>query len=268
MSKNIKLKKTETIVEKKYISKIGDIADSIKNITIEAVLNNFKKFELKDSIVVILDLEDDTGKINALLIFERDEESVEIVKNIIKNNYYRINGSITQINEEMLSEFDDLVGNSESIKNYITSNKILAVRGIEKISSSLKIDKIRLSYSMADKKLLDLDISFGGIKHFEINNITSTISHSTKGELLEFIDCGRLELIIYKNKLKESEINILLNSVIRLFSVGVFLENGKKDFYNLPYYSNEGSKNDLQFIYDDEDVVRIIVDKVAKYKEI
>ena len=86
VSKDINLKKIDTVVGNNYISKIGDIVGNIKNITIEATLKNFKKIELKDSIVVILDLEDNTGKINALLVVERDEKSFGIIKNIIKNN--------------------------------------------------------------------------------------------------------------------------------------------------------------------------------------
>ena len=47
----------------------------------------------------------------------------------------------------------------------------------------------------------------------------------------------------------------------------MFLDNGENNFYNLPYYSNDSSRNYLQFIYDKEDV-RIIVDSDVKYERI
>lgn len=112
-----------------YIVKIGDITDNIKNITIEAFLNDLKKFELKDTIVIILDLEDVSGKINGLLIADRDDESAKIIDTIIAGKEYQIRGNIFKMNDGIKNDFYNFT--NKSIENYIVSSKILFVKSIK-----------------------------------------------------------------------------------------------------------------------------------------
>lgn len=112
-----------------YIVKIGDITDNIKNITIEAFLKSLKKFELKDTIVVILDLEDVSGKINGLLVTDRDDESTKIVDTIIANKEYQIRGNIIKMNDNIKNDFYNFTG--KSVENYIVGNNVLFVKSIK-----------------------------------------------------------------------------------------------------------------------------------------
>ena len=116
MSKDIRLKKVDNIVNDGYISEINNIVEDIRDITLEVKVEKYKIFELKNVILTILHLEDKNGKICALLAGSRDDEDFKKIINCIGINcYYRIRGSISFFNKEMYEDLDYMLGNDINI---------------------------------------------------------------------------------------------------------------------------------------------------------
>lgn len=135
MSKDIKLKSVNSIVSDDYISKINNIVENIRDITLEVKVSKYKIFELKNVILTILYLEDKTGSICALLVGSRDDESFKnIINHIGINSSYRVRGSISSLNEEMYEDLNDILGNYINIKDYLIGDKLLTITGIQNIS--------------------------------------------------------------------------------------------------------------------------------------
>ena len=142
MSKDIRLKKVDNIVNDDYISKINDIVENVRDITLEVKVDKYKIFELKNIILTILHLEDKTGKICALLAGSRDDEDLKkIINHIGINNYYRLRGSISTLNEDMYEDLDDNI----DMKDYLIGNKLLSINGIQNINNTYsEYEKIKL----------------------------------------------------------------------------------------------------------------------------
>ncbi len=107
----------------------------------------------------------------------------------------------------------------------------------------MKIKKIIL-YTLKNNKIIYVDIDFKNIKHFELSGISKTISHNTSGELIEFDDASRLELLIHKDMLDDDILNEIMKST-ELISVGVELKNNKSCYYNLNKELNINIKNGI-----------------------
>lgn len=112
----------------------------------------------------------------------------------------------------------------------------------------MKIKKIVL-VTLKDSKIINIDVDFENIKHFELNGVNRTISHDTFGELIEFYDASKLELLIHKNMLDSDILNeiVQLNEII---SAGVELENNEVYQYNL----NKEVSIDI-----DDEIIKLII---------
>ena len=111
----------------------------------------------------------------------------------------------------------------------------------------MEINKIVLSY--LEEKIINIDIDFIMVKHFEIKGITQTISHNTNGELIDFWDANDLELLLFKGKLSDEILNSI-KKIDNILSVGVILKNGNEQYYNF----NEKINVEMQ-----KDIVKIII---------
>lgn len=85
-----------------YISKIGNVVDKVKNATFEVKINDIKIIENNNDIAVIMEVQDKTGTIKALLVGER-EELIDIMNNLKTGNEYRIRGNISILDDELIS---------------------------------------------------------------------------------------------------------------------------------------------------------------------
>ena len=54
-----------------YISNIEDIVGKTKNVTIQATVKEIKKFEFEDTLVVILNLVDNSGEISGYIVSDK-----------------------------------------------------------------------------------------------------------------------------------------------------------------------------------------------------
>ncbi len=85
-----------------YISKIGNVVDKVKNATFEVKINDIKIIGNNNDIAVIMEVQDKTGTIKALLVGER-EELIDIMNNLKTGNEYRIRGNISILDDELIS---------------------------------------------------------------------------------------------------------------------------------------------------------------------
>lgn len=94
------------------------------------------------------------------------------------------------------------------------------------------------------------------------------MSYSTNEELLDFIDCEKLELVIYKNKLKNKDVNIIINSSTYFYSVGVFLDNRENNIIIYLTILMMITEIICNLFMIKKIFIRIIVDSDVKYKRI
>ena len=132
MYKDIKLKNVKLKIDSDaYISKINDIVDEIKNITLKAKIIDMKKLELKKGFIVALKLKDDTGIITAILLGNRDDEFKNNLKTLNINDTYLIKGNTVILNDFTNKDLDII----KRINNFIKEgDMILAIWAIETIN--------------------------------------------------------------------------------------------------------------------------------------
>ena len=86
-----------------YISNIEDIVGKTKNVTIQATVKEIKKFEFEDTLVVILNLVDNSGEISGYIVSDKDKQELEIIDSISKDHRYFIRGNILILNDEVIN---------------------------------------------------------------------------------------------------------------------------------------------------------------------
>lgn len=255
VSKDIKLKEVKNSVINNNITNINDIVGKNKNITIEATLIAYKIFKLNNTTTTILNLRDGTGDITGLFVGEYDNPS--------NNNIYKIRGNVVLIEDINLDEFNQLI--NDDIKKYIIDNKLFCVTSIQPINNNQLINLIELSlYHNNCDDLIHLQIPISAIEILEINKISSSIIYLKNGKYDEINVCDNLEIRLSVDKLENEIIKTLLENIC-IFTIGLFFANGDKRYYNLPYHSCDGSKNELQRINKKDSKIFILVDEELKY---
>ena len=253
-----------------YISNIEDIVGKTKNVTIQATVKEIKKFEFEDTLVVILNLVDNSGKINGYIVSDRDKQELEIIDSISKDHQYSIRGNILILNDEVIN---NLFSDYKEIINYIQSDKLLVVQSIKEVDDIHDISKvnyIRLylqdsgnKNSMSKSNYIEIPINC--VKMFHINNISSSIHFYSSQDYIESRDCDTFSLFLYKEKLRKKDIKRLLGN-INIYSIEVKFDDGKKYFYNLPFYSKDDTHNLLQVINDMDQSISVYISRDIQFK--
>lgn len=129
MTKKVKIEEINNKVENfdGYITKIESIAGKIKNVVIEAIVKELKIYEKEDIIFCLMNIEDGTDNITALLMNERDLEFKMLVKKLEVNKKYRIRGNVLMNNEEISQEYFSLA------QEELNEDKLLFITSIENI---------------------------------------------------------------------------------------------------------------------------------------
>lgn len=118
---------------------------------------------------------------------------------------------------------------------------------------------ITISFIDKNEKLMTVDIPFEKVYVLELEDITTTIGHTSDGEVLDFLNCKRLNLRLYKDKLDEQTIDVIKkNSII---SVGLNFENSGNKTYNVAWYTDDKIVNLLQRVEDKDNIIKITVDE-------
>lgn len=85
------------------ISKIGNVVDKVKNATFEVIIKDIQIVETDNDIAVIMEVQDETGTMNALLVGEREEEFTKVVNGLKIGSKYRIRANVSMLDDELIS---------------------------------------------------------------------------------------------------------------------------------------------------------------------
>ena len=259
MSKHIEYRKVSNISVNNNIFKIDEVIGNGKNITIEAQLIDNKKFVIDDTIINLLTFKDNTGIINALLITDK----VDYIRFKV-NNYYRVRGNLIILDKEKIIDFSELISKINIVNYFVKDMKLLCIRSVQHIEDKPLITSIILSlYHNNYNDLVELDIPIYAVDGLEINKISTSILYLKNGNYDEIINCGCLWLRLLVDRLNKKTTKILLGNIC-IFTIALFMDNGEKKYYNLPYYSNDGENNNLQRINKKNDEIVIVLDEDLK----
>lgn len=91
------------MLESNYISKIGNVVDKVKNATFEVIIKDIQITETDNDIVAIMEVQDETGTMKALLVGEYEEEFTKVVNNLKIGSEYRIRANVSMLDDELIS---------------------------------------------------------------------------------------------------------------------------------------------------------------------
>ena len=238
----------------KTIFNINDIVGKKKNVVIEATLIDYKVFEHHDVKATILKLKDSSGELTGLFVDEYNDLS--------KNSIYKIKGNVVLIDNIDIEDFNRII--DDDIKKYIVGNKLFCITSIELAKTKPLITSIQLSlYHNNKNDLVELNIPINAIEVLEINKISNSILYLKDGNYDEIINCSCLWLRLLVDKLDKKTTKILLGDIC-IFTIALFMDNGEKKYYNLPYYSNDDENNNLQRINREGNKIIIHMDEELK----
>ena len=123
------IKKKDNNIDTNYISNIGDIYGNVKDVTLKAKLITIRVFEFTDTIMCILNFYDNTGKISAFLINNKDDSFKNLVKSLTVDNTYLARGNITDIDEDYINDFKKET--NANLEDYLISGKVFLIKAIK-----------------------------------------------------------------------------------------------------------------------------------------
>jgi hypothetical protein len=102
MTKKINFKEIKTTIPSNItISKINDLNINSKRITLNVNVISKKYYEVDNSIIVILDIEDSTGKMKAILGGNRNNSFITFIESITVGLKYKICGNVYLYDDEL-----------------------------------------------------------------------------------------------------------------------------------------------------------------------
>ena len=222
-----------------------------KNITIEATLSDYKIINHHDITANILKLKLVDENITGLFIDEYCD--------LEKNKKYKIRGNIIPIENIDVDGFNNLI--ADDIIKYTNKDKILCITSIEKIKDQALITSIELSlYHNNENDLIELNIPISNVEVLNIKKISNSIYYLKDGKYDNITVCDGLELRLLLDKLSKKTSKLLLEDIC-VFSISLLFNNKSKKYYNLPYKSIYGEKNELQTIYKKDNKIIIIINE-------
>jgi len=160
MTKKIGIRKIETnIPYDSFISSINEIAGAVKGVTLDVYFTSKKIYELEDTMLVVFDMYDSTGKMKALLVGNRDKDFTSLVDSIKidVNVRYRISGNVS-----IPADTDDA---ELSFMNELKDNKLFCIYALQRNPKSkyseqkhlarTEIEKVRDGISIVQQSIVD-----------------------------------------------------------------------------------------------------------------
>ena len=197
MAKKIGVKKiATTIPEDAFVSRIEGLVGKVKNVTLDGTFSNMMVYEVEDTMFVLVDFTDCSGKIPTLIVGARDDEFRSFVESIIMKHEYRISGSVSLV--------EDIGDNDLTFINALKGRQVFCTTAIQDLSAI---------------KLFGVDIS-------KLYNYDLTKAY-------EFVNTHTDYLRKYPlNSVKEIMFSVSKDIII-LLQDGVVLVNGVKQLYNI-----------------------------------
>lgn len=91
------------MLESNYISKIGNVVDKVKNATFEVIIKDIQITETDNDIAAIMEVQDETGTMKALLVGEYEEEFTKVVNSLKIGSKYHIRANVSMLDDELIS---------------------------------------------------------------------------------------------------------------------------------------------------------------------
>ena len=91
------------MLDSNYISKVGNVVDKVKNATFEVIIKDIQITETDNDIAVIMEVQDETGTMKALLVGEREEEFTKVVNSLKIGSKYCIRANVSMLDDELIS---------------------------------------------------------------------------------------------------------------------------------------------------------------------
>lgn len=94
MTKKITYKKMKTTIpEDTYLSQIDSLIGTTDHVTLKVTLQDFKVYEMDNTMVVVLDLSDDSGSVKGIMVGNRDDADFKALVNTInQDKTYKVYG--------------------------------------------------------------------------------------------------------------------------------------------------------------------------------
>lgn len=240
----------------------------VKNKIYEMILKKYKVFSLEDTTIVILEFENESKSdfLTGLLIEDSVADVKNKINNLVINSKYNIRGNVINLNNDNFEEFDVLVDDNKTLRQYLNNNEIFQVLSIKKVNDNPKIKSLSLSiyYNEHSNDRVDISIPIESVNTLSFGHITTDIEYVKDGDYVEFIDCDDFRVEINRNDIRKKDLDVLLDN-ITITSVSLFFDNGELISYNMPWCSDDGVYNKFQEIYSTKDLIRIIFD--GRYKK-
>lgn len=160
MTKKIGIKKIETTIPSdSFISSIDGLIDKVNKVTLDVYFTSKKIYELEDTMFVVFDLYDSTGKMKALLVGNRDKDFTSLVDSIKVSDdvRYRISGNVSTPVE---TDDADL-----PFMNELKNNKVFCIYALQRNQNSMyselkdlaktEIEKVRDGISIVQQSIID-----------------------------------------------------------------------------------------------------------------
>ena len=160
MTKKIGIKKIETSIPcDVFVSSIDGIVGASKGVNLDVYFTSKKIYELEDTMFIVLDMYDSTGKMKALLVGNRDKEFTSLVDGIKidADVRYRISGNVS-----IPSDTDDV---ELPFMNDIKNNKLFCIYAFQRNPKSTycelkhlartEIEKVRDGISTVQQSIID-----------------------------------------------------------------------------------------------------------------
>jgi len=171
MTKKIGIKKIETTIPSdSFISSIDGLIDKLNKVTLDVYFTSKKFYELEDTMFVVFDMYDSTGKMKALLVGNRDKDFTSLVDSIkINDNVrYRISGNVSipvETDDAELSFMNEFKNNKvfciyalqRNPKSMYSELKELAKTEIEKVRDGISIVQQSIIHVLKDDKSISME---------------------------------------------------------------------------------------------------------------
>lgn len=240
----------------------------IKNKIYEMILKKYKIFNLEDTILSILEFENEekNKRITGLLIDDSVMIKSNIINNLTINSKYNIRGNIINLDSDDFEKLNFLIDGNKTLREYINTNEIFQILSIKNVEENPKIKSVTLSigYDKDNYDITDIVLPIENIELLRIGHISSDIEYLKNGEYAEFTNCDDFRIKINKIKIRKKDMDVLLGNII-VYSVGLFFDNEELINYNMPFCSDDGIHNKFQEIYSNKDSIEIIFD--GRYKK-
>ncbi len=128
MTKKIRVKKIATsIPEDAFVSRIKGLVGNVKNVTLDGTFGNMMVYEVEDTMFVLVDFTDCSGKIPVLIVGARDDEFRAFVESIIMKHEYRISGNVS-----LVEDIDDV---DITFINNLNGRQVFCTTAIQDLSA-------------------------------------------------------------------------------------------------------------------------------------